>query len=238
MSFVLRSYISGVQQYLTDAGYVKYANEQLAEVDNAALSAGLENKVPQLLEQGGAPATELDNEAIATGGVPAEVNAPIAKAVAEMAAQVGEEAQVAKAKADIIEQAALEIASTEKVASVLIVSGQGKGSATATASQEQGKSEQIATQVDNDATRTSERAAPGTEADQGKGMLGLEGGEKTIPFQKEDGKSEQIATQVDNDATRTHSTTAPGTEEDQGKGMLGEETTREKVSHILAQLDL
>jgi len=237
-NFVLRSYISGVQQYLADAGHIKYAMEGAAEVDNAALSAGLEAKVPQMIQGAGGPETQMNSEAIATEGMPAELNAPVAKAIAEMAAQAGEEAQVAQAKAKIIEQAAVEMASSEKIASVLIVSGQGKGTVNNSSNNESGKDEQIATQVDNDAERTSPRVPQGTCDDKGKGMQGLEGSEKTIPFQKEDGKSEQIATQVDNDATRAHATTAPGTEADKGKGMLGEEQSREKVSHILSLLNI
>jgi len=237
-NFVLRSYISGVQQYLNDAGHIKYAMEADAEVDNAALSAGLEAKVPAMLESAGAPGLALNNEAIASEGMPAELNATVAKAVAEMAAQVGEDASIAKAKAEIIENAAMDMAGNEKVASVLIVAGQGKGTVVSTDSKESGMKEDIATQVPNDVDRTSERKVPGTQEDAGKGMLGLEGGEKKLPFVKEDGMKEEIATQVPNDATRMHSTVAAGTEEDAGKGMQGVETTREKISHILSALNL
>jgi hypothetical protein len=156
-----------------------------------------------------------------------------------MAAQAGEEASVAKAKAEIIENAAIEMAGNEKVASVLIVSGQGKGSPTATDSKEPGKPvHENATEVPTDAERTSERTAPGTQADAGKGVMGLEGAEKKLPATNEQGMKEQISNQVDNDAERMHPTTAPGTEADKDKGHVGTEEAREKISHILAELNI
>ena len=235
-NFVLRSYISGVQQYLNDAGYVKYASEGAAEVDNAALAAGLENKIPAVLEGAGAPPVALNNEAIATEGMAPELNATVAKAVAEMAHQVGEDAEIAKAKAEIIENAAVEMASNEKVASVLIVAGQGKG--TPAAETVTGKDDEIASQVPTDATRTSERVKPGTEADAGKGMMGVETkGEKPVVTPAPT-MEEKLTNQIDNDANRVHPTTAPGKEEDAGKGMMGEEVVREKVSHILEALNI
>lgn len=239
-NFVLRSYISGVQQYLHDAGHIKYANEQAAEVDNAALAGGLESKVPELLEGAGAPAgISMNNEAMASEGMPPEINATVAKAVAEMAAQVGEDAQVAKAKAEIIENAAVEMAGNEKVASVLVVSGQGKGSPVANDSKEAGKAPQEnSTEVPTDAERTSERTSPGTQADAGKGMMGLEGSEKKPVVENKDGMKDEISSQVPSDATRVHATTAPGTEEDKNKGEIGSEEAREKISHILDELNI
>ena len=235
-NFVFKSYLSGVQKSLVDAGIVKYASEEDAVVDNEALAAGIENNVPQLLEGAGAPETELDNEAIAEEGLPEEVNLPVVKAIAEMAAQVGEEAQVAKAKAEIIENAAVEMASTEKVASILVVSGQGEG--TPAAQTLTGKEEQIANQVANDGDRTSPRTSPGTVADAGKGMQGSEEKVKELPVDPVANKPEQAAAQIANDGNRVHPTTAPGKEEDQGKGMQGEEVVREKISHILQYLNV
>ena len=235
-NFVLRSYISGVQQSLHAAGHIKYANEQMAEVDNAALAQGLEQQVPQILEGAGAPPVAMNNEAIASEGMPPEVNAPVVKAIAEMAAQAGDEAQVAQAKAEIIENAAVEMASTEKVASILVVSGQGEG--TPAAQTLTGKEEQIANQVANDGDRTSPRTSPGTVADAGKGMQGSEEKVKELPVDPVANKPEQAAAQIANDGNRVHPTTAPGKEEDQGKGMQGEEVVREKISHILQYLNV
>lgn len=239
-NFVLRSYISGVQQYLSDAGYVKYANEAAAEIDNAALAGGLEQQVPAHLAAAGAPEVAFSGDAMATEGMPAELNAPIAKAVAEMAAQAGEEAEVAKAKAAIIENAAVEMAGNQKLASVIVVSGQGKGTVAGQTSES--KEEQEASQVDNDASRTAERVAPGTQADEDKG---IQGEEKVTPLPKPASaatKVEQEATQIDNDTNRVHPSTAPGTEQDAGKGMMGEEQVREKISSqvgdILSQLNV
>ena len=239
-NFVLRSYISGVQQYLHDAGYIKYANEMAAEVDNAALAGGLEAKVPELLANAGASPVAIDNQALASEGMPPEINATVAKAIAEMAAQVGEDAQIAKAKAEIIENAALEMASNEKVAAVLIVSGQGAGSPTATDSKEPGKAVyENDTEVPTDAERTSERTSPGQVADAGKGMMGLEGAEKKPATENKPGKDVyENDTEVPTDATRMHGTTAPGTEEDKDKGAIGSEEAREKISHILRELNI
>ena len=235
-NFVLRSYISGVQRSLHDAGYVKYANEQAAEIDNAALAQGLESQVPALLQGAGAPPVAMNNEAIASEGMPPEVNAPVVKAVAEMAAQVGDEAQIAKAKADIIENAAVEMASTEKVAAILVVSGQGEGTVAGNAVP--GKQEEAAAQVPNDGDRTSPRTAPGTVADAGKGMQGSEEKQKELAVDPVANKPETAAAQIANDNSRVHPTTAPGKEEDQGKGMQGEEIVREKISHILKHLNV
>ena len=235
-NFVLRSYISGVQQSLHAAGHVKYANEQAAEVDNAALAQGISQQVPQMLEAAGSPPVAMNNEAIAAEGMPPEVNAPIVKAVAEMAAQAGDEAEVAKAKADIIENAAVEMASTEKIASVLVVAGQGEG--TPAAQTLSGKEETIANQVPNDGDRTSPRTKPGTVADAGKGMQGTETTVTPLPVTPVANKPETAAAQIANDNARVHPTTAPGKEEDQGKGMQGEEVVREKISHILRHLNM
>ncbi len=245
-NFVLRSYISGVQNYLNGAGYVKYANEEAAEIDNAALAAGLENKVPALLqEHGGEEMPEglaMDNEAIATEGMPAEMNAPIAKAVAEMAAQAGEEAEVAKAKAAIIENAAVEMASSEKVASVIVVTGQGKGTAAGTtAPVVEAGAPAVGHDPETDVARTSERAAPGTVADLGKGMLGTEEvkpAPAAVASPVVEAGAPDIGHSPETDVARTSPVVPAGTEADQGKGMVGTEDVREKISHILAELNI
>lgn len=233
-NFVLRSYISGVQQYLNDAGHVKYASEQNAEIDNASLAAGLEAKVPALLKTAGAPNSRFNNEAIAGNSMPDTINASIAVGISKLA-QVTDP----KAKAAIIEKVALEVASNEKVAEVLIVAGQGEGSPTATDSKEPGMDEQFKTQVDNDSERTSPRTSPGTQADEGKGQLGVEEAHGNTATSSAPTKPAQDnATEVDTDAERHSPVTPAGQQSDAEKGQIGTQETREKISQVLSNLNL
>jgi len=105
---ITAAYITGVQDNLRQNGIINYASEDMAQGDAAALAHGV--------EAGGQPegeeAAPVDQGALATEGAHPAVTHIVAKALSDMAQQAGEEAQVAHAKAQIIQGAVDQISGT------------------------------------------------------------------------------------------------------------------------------
>lgn len=226
-NLVLRSFIGGVQECLIDRGLVKYASEEDAALDNEALSAGISELVPEHVAEGGLPGTEIDPAALVEGDVPAEVTAPIADAIIEMAQQVSGQAEDLQNKAAIIESAAAAMASSEKVAFILKAA--------------EDAMPDVGSEPATDADRQVATGTQGAHADEGVGMTGVQTS-TPAPAPAAMASATPIAdvgSAPANDLNRANAEAPQGTHAAEGTGMIGTETEKtsgDRVNAILHAL--
>jgi len=225
---IKRAYILGVQDALRAAEVVKYANEEEAAADASMLGGELD-KLP------------IDQSAmLGEQGVAPEATAQIATAVIQMAQEAGADAEKAKAKADIAAQAASELAKSGALKMAEAPKATGTGSAGSVAEGEEvakkkDQNKELASAVPNTAERPSAHGAPGSQADKGKGEIGIEAGNppSKAPVAKSTDQNKELATEVPNTAERPNAHGEAGHQGDKGKGEVGHE---EKNSSILSRL--
>ena len=232
------AYIQGVQASLAQKGIVNYANEEAAIADAGMLGQGAQEQLP--VDQGG----------LATEGAAPQETAVVAKALEEMAQQAGSEAEVAKAKAEIVQNAVGALSGagagepTAKFAAEAgapgdnnVVAGHKPGSVAAGESNVKATDhdEELSNAVNNTAHREDVFSSmPGRQADGGKGYLGSEAphpGAEGNPGKASD-LNKELSNAVSNTKDRANYHGAPGDQADEDKGHLGVE----KLSSVLARL--
>lgn len=235
---VSMAYIQGVQASLAQAGIVNYANEEAASEDAAMLGQGVQEQLP--IDQGG----------LATEGAAPQETVVIAKALEEMAEQAGSEAGVAKAKAEIVQNAVSALSGagageeTAKFAAEagalgdnLVVAGYKPGYVAAGESNAKATDhdQELSNAIDNTSHREDVfHSMPGYQADEGKGYIGSEAphpGAEGNPGQVED-LDQELSNAVSNTKDRPNYHGAPGSQSDEDKGHIG----TEKLSSVLARL--
>jgi len=233
------AYIQGVQAKLLDAGVIQYPNEKIAMEDAQNLGQSLEQQTP--VDQGG----------LATEGAAPEETQAVATALMDMAEQAGEEAQVAGAKAQIVQEAVSKVASyrPSKFSKFSAEAG-APGDNNIVAGHKPGKiapgessarKEDLNKELANAMPVTAERPAywnskPGQQIDEGKGEIGQErdhegrnaqGG--MVP------DSRELSNAVPNTKERPNYHGGPGDQKDEDKGHVGTEKGA-SLSDVLARL--
>lgn len=97
---ITSAYIKGVQRYMVENDLVRYASEEQAEGDAEQLGGAVEEQLP------------VDQGAIAQEGAAPQATHIVAQALSEMAQHAAEDAQVAGAKAEVVQNAISAIAKT------------------------------------------------------------------------------------------------------------------------------
>lgn len=229
---IKRAYVLGVRDALIERGVVKYATEEEANQDAGIMSEALEQ----------AP---VGGEEMAEDEVQPEATATIAAAVVNMAQEAGQQAEAAKAKADIAADAAAELAKTGalKIAAAApgddnVVAGHNPGSVAAgeSSAKADDHKKELASAVPNTAEREDYFGSPGHQADEDEGHIGDEGlqpdAEGTPGIAGLRDLNKELASAVPNTADREDYHGGPGEQADEGKGTIG----TEKISNLYDRL--
>lgn len=202
---IYTNYVEGVQRALWEADYVGYESEKTAAEDAAALGGAMEEHLPE--GQG----------EVAAEGAPPEATKVVAQALQQMAQQAGSDAQVAHAKAEIVQNAisALAEGGAMKTAAVSgnTVAGHNPGRVAKgeSSARSTDMKRRLANQVPDDENRKSVFSPmPGKTSLKGP-MIGKESAHPMAQGkggQVRDGKT--LANAMDDDQHRTTGYGAPG----------------------------
>ena len=232
------AYIQGIQSSLVENGLVRYAMEEEANADAAQLGQGME-QMP--VDQGG----------LAAEGAAPEETQVIAQALGEMAAEAGEQAQVASAKADIVQEAVTKVASFRKTefskfameakapGDNNVIAGHKPGSIAAGESnaKKTDKDTELTNAVDNTVHREDVfHSMPGVQSDKNKGHIGSE-----APHPGKTGTGaavgdlKELVNAMPNTRERANAHGGPGEQADEMKGEIGVEKGA-SLSSVLSKL--